>query len=118
MISRAFQKFSLQEAFQFEVSHHPVFQYTYCTFDQSLNVPGCLQQIIMRACFKPLLMNFCEFFSTYKEEKEETNAFILSGSPGMGKSMFGIIFILFIANAISISNLNDKKIDKNKYIEF
>jgi hypothetical protein len=46
------------------------------------------------------------------------NVFVLSGSPGMGKSVFGTILILFIANAISLSHSNNQEIDKKKYSEF
>jgi hypothetical protein len=63
-------------------------------------------------------MKFCEFFSKCKEQNENMNIFVLSSSPGMGKSVFGIIFVLFIANAISISNPNNQEIDKNKYSDF
>jgi hypothetical protein len=118
MITNAFQKFNLQQAFQFKTSNHPQLQYTYCTFDQSLNISDCLQEIIMRACFKPLLMKFCEFFLSYEEQHKEMNIFFLSGSPGMGKSVFGIIFVLFIANAIAISNPNNQKINKDKFSSF
>jgi hypothetical protein len=95
-ITNAFQKFSLQKAFQFKTSNCLQRRYTYCTFDQSLNIiSDSLQEIIMRTCFKPLLTRFCEFFLDYQNLNKNKNAFILSGSPGMGKSMFGILFVLW-----------------------
>jgi hypothetical protein len=70
----------------------------------------------VRDCFRPLLQNFSVLFSKLKEKC--LNIFVLGGSPGMGKSVFGIFLILFIANAISTSYSNNEKIVKKKYSNF
>jgi hypothetical protein len=100
------------------LSNSPEHEYTYCVFleNEDFNISNLANQIIVRNCFKPLLNNFCALYS--KSKKRSFNVFVLGGSPGMGKSVFGVLLILFIANAISISYSGDKEIDKNKYSNF
>jgi hypothetical protein len=117
-MSQAFQKFNTQQAFCFTLSNTSSFSpYIYCTFEKSLNVSKIFDEIIIRECFKSFLTEFRDFFLKSEKRKQELNVFVITGSPGMGKSVFGIILVLFIANAISVSHSNNKEIDKSKYSE-
>jgi hypothetical protein len=69
----------------------------------------------MRKCFTALLDKFC---LNFVKKNKNPLLFTLSGSSGLGKSSFGIILFLFIANAVVVSNLENSNIDKNKYKDF
>jgi hypothetical protein len=109
------QEFCTQKAFGFFKGNGIDFQYTYCTFNQIFNISNSPKEIIMRSCFKPFLTKFCDLFSISQERY--LNIFVLSGSSGMGKSVFGMIFLLFIVNAITVSSLNKPGM-ATKYSEF
>jgi hypothetical protein len=69
----------------------------------------------MRRCFTTILTKFRDKFL---HKKKNPFLFALSGSSGLGKSSFGIILLLFIANAVVVSNLKKSNINEDKYSQF